>query len=1035
MNSKNNTVNPEDISAVIEQQRLWILKLQAADSKNDTILIKINEGGIPNGADPDLYAWKPYNKVWDKVKTPIYTRGILQNEIVIDADAKVWDDVRDELRKLTAFLDAECVSYTMGYSGGKGIHISILLTGITAGAAGKEISEGIALYNIDAPKIVRKAILYKVAELAGVDLEKLGLDLKKINFRTNSKGSQIREFGTIRSPGKYKTFITSIPETLPEPNELPLMFPTSAEKWDVGETVFNDVAINAIKQAIEKAKNSEEYTPIPDEKFKDISITEFPCVDRLYNAGITNGRYNACCSVVLMCKKCGISKTDTEKYLRTLGRTFPNISQEEIDQRILDSLRIYDSDHKFSCSTIKEDFPECGNLCNFGVCPIKEKLAVTRTEEAEKTARVTIDKALAEIKPSPIKAVRVQQMKEFISKYLVGTEGNLAEEMLVTKIKQPFDFNNAEFSLLKSHLKTEQKKLQETRKQREKAKQEYKEISFGETQDYAGVAIETLAADFKNLYRPVFCLGGQVYVYNNGVYETSDTANAEVKNFIYGQAKKHGICIAPANVDKVVKKIIDENTINPEDLTVIPNRLVVGNGILDVLTGELFPHDHKERHITKLNVTYDPTIEISEDFKGYLKTTFKGNEWETKVLQEMFGYCLLREYRFEVFFFLVGNGGNGRSTATNLLDTFLGEKNTCNKNLQEINNPSDNFSLIGLHGKMANICGETGVKVIEDFSTMKKATGRDMIEARYPYKPWIKFYNYAKMIFSMNQVPNIKDSTRGRRRRMKTIDFKNAFFDGVNADKGLEEKLTQPEALTGVLNWALAGLKRLIDNGEFSDIRSEAETAIDFDRKSNPVRHFVLDHVDEAGAEYENDQIRKLASLSISKVTEAELLQAYTAYGKGHNLPSIESKTLLKLVQSECEQVGLIVKRSRDQYKKGCIRQDFLKGIQLYGLEDLGIEPEKEEQSAEGDEKEAIELIKTLAHAAITEEGLIDLAWKNRITEERSTEIIKRLKERGEIYKTPDGKLRTLTRHTFIDNTKKTAEHSTLFGGVRYVNV
>jgi len=953
------TANTEEI---LKQQRVWLDKLQAADPTNP-ILIKALEGGMPEGADPDLYKWVPYTEVWNRLTTPIYTRGILLNELMIDPDAEKWEDITSELKKLKAYCEENNIPYYMGFSGGKGVHFSIIYGRISAGSpeATKALFADVDKYNVDAIKVARNAVLYAIAERVGVDLVKLGLDKKKVNFRTDSKGSQIRVYGTIRSPGKYKTYITEIPQEKPEPGELPLIFPEEVKVWDIKETEFNDIAIKAIREAVKKAENSEECIPLSDELFKGTVLSEFPCMVRLFGAGVKMGRYNACCSVALMSKKCGLSRAEAEKNLQALCQTFPNLSQEDADSRISDSLRIYDSDHRFSCLTLKEDFQDL-DLCDFQNCPVCEKLTAIKAEEAEKTARETIDIAIASIKPSPIKAVRVQQIKEFISKHLVGIEDNLAEEVLVTKIKQPLDFNNAEFSLLKSYLKTEQKKLKEIRKQREKAKLEYDKISFGETQDYAGIAIETLATDFRNLYRPVFCLGGQVYVYNNGVYETSDTANAEVKNFIYKQAKKHGISIAPANVDKVVKKIIDENTINPEDLTITPNRLAVENGILDVLTGELFPHDPKERHVSKLNVTYDPTVEISKDFEAYLLSTFKGNEWEIKVLQELFGYCLLRDYRFEVFFFLVGNGGNGRSTATNLLGAFLGKNNTCSKNLQEINNPSDNFSLIGMHGKMANICGETGVKVIDDFSNMKKASGRDEIEARYPYKPWIKFYNYAKMIFSMNQVPVIRDSTRGRRRRMRTIDFRNSFFNGVNADKGLDEKLAQPEALTGVLNWALEGLKRLIENGDFSDIRSEAEIAIDYDMKSNPIAHFVRDHIDEAGAEYGEDKTKKLASLHWSKVTEAEALQAFTAYGKKYNLPSIDSKTLIRMIEHECQQAGLFISRGRTQWKRGEVRQDFLKGIQLCGLDELGIGIYEKKQ----EEEQQISIAELLANTEIT---------------------------------------------------------------------
>jgi hypothetical protein len=62
------------------------------------------EGEMPNGAEPHLHNWTDYLLAWDKVTSPIYTRGILINEILIDPDSENWHDVRDGIRKLHLFF-------------------------------------------------------------------------------------------------------------------------------------------------------------------------------------------------------------------------------------------------------------------------------------------------------------------------------------------------------------------------------------------------------------------------------------------------------------------------------------------------------------------------------------------------------------------------------------------------------------------------------------------------------------------------------------------------------------------------------------------------------------------------------------------------------------------------------------------------------------------------------------------------------------------------------------------------------------------
>jgi hypothetical protein len=90
-------------------------------------LIKAKEGKTPEKADSDLYRWLPYACVWDKIKEPIYTRGILQNEILIDPDTSDWNVMTDGIEKLTNYCKENNIPSIMGFSGGKGIHVSIFL--------------------------------------------------------------------------------------------------------------------------------------------------------------------------------------------------------------------------------------------------------------------------------------------------------------------------------------------------------------------------------------------------------------------------------------------------------------------------------------------------------------------------------------------------------------------------------------------------------------------------------------------------------------------------------------------------------------------------------------------------------------------------------------------------------------------------------------------------------------------------------------------------------------------------------------------
>jgi phage/plasmid-associated DNA primase len=70
------------------------------------------------------------------------------------------------------------------------------------------------------------------------------------------------------------------------------------------------------------------------------------------------------------------------------------------------------------------------------------------------------------------------------------------------------------------------------------------------------------------------------------------------------------------------------------------------------------------------------------------------------------------------------------------------------------------------------------------------------------------FENYAKLIFSANQIPKSPEDTDAFFRRWEIINFPNQFLQ--NADKKIMKKLTISEELSGFLNFAINGLKRLL---------------------------------------------------------------------------------------------------------------------------------------------------------------------------------------------------------------------------------
>lgn len=442
-------------------------------------------------------------------------------------------------------------------------------------------------------------------------------------------------------------------------------------------------------------------------------------------------------------------------------------------------------------------------------------------------------------------------------------------------------------------------------------------LSFSSADD-AGFAVRVLTKEFLAQFHHVISMGCRLYIYDNGVYRSDELLMAKARVFIQDLAWQiHSVAISTQNADRVLKCVCDHVAVKGSDVDNTPNRIVVRNGILDVETGILYPHTHKEIHTIKIDIDYNPDAKVTKDFENYLETTFMGVEKQVPIVQEMLGYCLYKKYFIEKFFFLIGDGKNGKSVFMNIMTKLLGENNTTSMTLHDICHPKDQFVIIGLRGKLANVCGETGNDLIKNMGNLKKATGRDKIRARDLRQSAVEFYSFAKLIFSMNNPPVIEDSSTGSKRRFMLIDFPNRFgkelTDDFAADKQLEERLMSEESITGILAWAVAGLKRLIQNGDFTDTRTEAEIAVIYDKKSNPIRYFVQENIN---ANYN------------SKVFDAEMFEAYATFAKENKLPSLKNTQIIKAIIAECAEIGIEVKHPQEN---AAGRRRYFTSISLIG--------------------------------------------------------------------------------------------------------
>ncbi len=254
---------------------------------------------------------------------------------------------------------------------------------------------------------------------------------------------------------------------------------------------------------------------------------------------------------------------------------------------------------------------------------------------------------------------------------------------------------------------------------------------------------------------------------------------------------------------------------------------------------------------------------------------------------EIFGYCLLKEYRFEKAFMFLGSGRNGKGKTLSLLKRFVGPDNCCSIPLSQINAVST--SVAELHGRMVNISGDLSNTDLKDTGTFKQVTGRDLITAKRKYLRDLFFVNYAKLLFACNDLPRVYDFSQGFWSRWILLEFPYQFVSQDELDKIPEDqkekyklrdeeiidKIIGEEEMSGLLNQSLIALDRLLENRDFSFTKGTAEVKDMWIRQSDSFTSFCMDHIIE---DYDGS------------VSKRDLRRSFSRYCKKHKIKGASDK-------------------------------------------------------------------------------------------------------------------------------------------------
>jgi putative DNA primase/helicase len=322
-------------------------------------------------------------------------------------------------------------------------------------------------------------------------------------------------------------------------------------------------------------------------------------------------------------------------------------------------------------------------------------------------------------------------------------------------------------------------------------------------------------------------LNGQLHIYRDGIYVNDLKAiEAEMIKRIPG-LKKTDRTETMAYLDLLV----EEDTKQSGE-----EYIAFKNGIYNIITDEFIGFSPEYILTNKIDYDYIPDA-YSEITDRVLDDLSCNDDSIRDLLEEVIGYTFYRRNELRKAFILIGDKANCKSTYLDMVKTLLGDNNTCALDLGEL---GDRFKTAELFHKLANIGDDIGDDFIPNPAIFKKLVSGDRLNAERKGKDPFDFNSYAKLLFSANNIPRIKDKSGAVMSRLIIIPF-YATFDknSPNFDPYIKYRLRADECMQYLIQVGLDGLKRVLHNQGFT-ISAKVQKELDeYEISNNPILLFL----------------------------------------------------------------------------------------------------------------------------------------------------------------------------------------------------
>lgn len=380
---------------------------------------------------------------------------------------------------------------------------------------------------------------------------------------------------------------------------------------------------------------------------------------------------------------------------------------------------------------------------------------------------------------------------------------------------------------------------------------------------YYVISIENILAIAKQQNWGICKCNSSIYLYNGAFWQL--TEEGSLKDFLGRAAENMGVDEFDAKYH-LFKEQLFKQFLSAARLPKLARSK--GTVLINLQNGtfEISPNRIRLRDFDRNDfITYQLPFSYDENavaplFKAYLNQVLP-NEEKQQIIAEYLGSVFIDQniLKLEKALLLYGTGANGKSVLFDIINALLGHENVTSYSLQSLTD-INGYSRAKLENKLLNYASELSTRL--DTNIFKQLTSGEPIEVRLPYGEPYNLYSYAKLLFNCNELPKDIEHTDAFFRRLIIIEF-SITIPEEEQDKQLAQKIIASE-LSGVFNWLLDGLSRLLKQKRFSNCQDSDLQIKQYRKQSDSVQMFL----DENSYVPSTDKC----------ITQKELYQSYRSF-------------------------------------------------------------------------------------------------------------------------------------------------------------